>query len=296
MKSIRHGFAREVWIADADGERARRLTAGYDAKVSRNGQWVAFARGRRPDLYVIGTDGRDERRIARWAYPAAWAPDSRRIVAVRDRTLLIVTRDASESPRVLARRELASDVALSPDGRRIAYVSSAGRAPCGDLVTVSLEGSTRRRLTRRLDLAFPVWAEDEILVTRLGRRCLSLNGGIWSVAAHGGGVRPLLRNAPARLTRLGYAGVMPFARLDNRRVLIGIRSEWGNETAVLHVETKKIRRLSGGHFQALSRDRRLVLEIAGSAEFPFAVLITPVAGGRPRRIAYGPFFDAHWNG
>ena len=98
-----------------------------------------------------------------------------------------------------------SELALSPDGRRIAYVRSEGTRPRAQIWVMNVDGSDQRRLTSGGDGEFwPQWSPD-------GRRlaymvwddsaCTPVSGSgcavpdVWTVDADGSGQRKVLDSA-----------------------------------------------------------------------------------------------------
>ena len=122
----------------------------------------------RGEIFVVGTDGRGRQNLTRTA--------------------------AAES-----------ELALSPDGRRIAYVRSEGTRPRAQIWVMNVDGSDQRRLTSGSDWEFgPQWSPD-------GRRlaymmwddsaCTPVSGSgcavpdVWTVDADGSGQRKVLDSA-----------------------------------------------------------------------------------------------------
>ena len=99
-RHVRGAAKADVWAVRVDGSGLRRLTrdgVSFDAAVSPDGRWIAFASGRgngadEPELYVMDADGRNARRLTQsqrglrtfWQNTSpAWSPDGRTIVFVR---------------------------------------------------------------------------------------------------------------------------------------------------------------------------------------------------------------------
>jgi Tol biopolymer transport system component len=112
----RYGSARDLWIADADGAHAQRLTSGSSPAWSTRG-WIAF--GSHGHLYRIRPDGTGRRRLTRGtgALPT-WSPDGRRLAFVSHGVW--VARADSTQPRHIVSGAIVDGVAWSPDGRRLA--------------------------------------------------------------------------------------------------------------------------------------------------------------------------------
>jgi Tol biopolymer transport system component len=73
------GHGPEVYVMRPDGTGVRRVVAGIAPKFSPDGKLIAFSRG--PDgvgdLFVVGVDGKNVRRVAKAdaAFPLGWVED-----------------------------------------------------------------------------------------------------------------------------------------------------------------------------------------------------------------------------
>ncbi len=133
--STRHGN-QEIYIADADGKNAIRLTSdpAIDAHPawSPDGSRIAFATNRWGDLElaVVGVDGRFVTRLTHSPglddYPA-WSPDGKTIALASNREgnfeIYLIDADG-QNPRNLSRHPgIDNFPAWSPDGR-VTFVSN----------------------------------------------------------------------------------------------------------------------------------------------------------------------------
>jgi TolB protein len=125
------GMVGHIWTTDADGRRQAQLTRGpqYDSSpaFAPDGKRIAFARDDavlgRVDIYVMDLSGGVLRRLTsapgNFGEPA-WAADGRRIYCFRSPDGVCAIDVASGKIRVLC---AGGAPAVSPDGRRVAYLS-----------------------------------------------------------------------------------------------------------------------------------------------------------------------------
>jgi hypothetical protein len=260
----------------------------------------------------VSSDGKHEQRLtstSRW--PEAWSDNGKWIVATTDYSLTIVDADSGRS-RLIA-RGVFYGFGFSPDGRRLIY----GRAPrkggedvCTariDLYVVPLAGGERSRLTRDGRSGFPVWGRRRIAFMRLPPRthfadCFA--PGIWTMRPDGSNLHALIARAPKPLSHSGYYGLQPVAWLKGGDLLVGVRSEWGNEAAVLK-SNGQLRRFvlysgSGTHrtgqvfyVDKASRDGQLALGSGGNVKTTISII--RVTDGRPLFAMRGAIWGPDWN-
>jgi Tol biopolymer transport system component len=121
---------------------------------SPDGRLIAFTSFRHGlgDIYVVGADGRGERRLTTHAAhddQSAWSPDGSMIAFISSRDgnpeLYVMNADGSGQRRVTSSPGREYYPTWSPDGKRIAFQSDrTGRA---NVWAVDLDGSDLRRLT-----------------------------------------------------------------------------------------------------------------------------------------------------
>jgi hypothetical protein len=299
-----------IWIGDADGRNMRPLTRGEYGLVSPDGRLVAIARG--SATRIVQPDGSDAS-LGR-GRPAGWFGGSRHLLLFRGRGLESVDIEDRDSTAVLiADAGLLRGWSVSPDGRRLAYglarrESRSGQ--CGeytDIYVVDRSGTARRRLTHDGRSSDPVWGDDRIAFARepVKPACAMPKAGIWTMGTDGTNVRPVLGRAPPRFAWNGYYGLRPHGWVTSGSLLIaGVRSEWGDELALIDLRTKRIRRpdldprpVYRRHMYVdhVSRDGRYVLATACGAETPCTISLFSVLEGRARNVVTGRVSAAHWN-
>jgi tricorn protease len=131
-------YAGEIWIADAEGGAARRLTAQQGRKegpvFSPDGRWIAFSGNYDGNLsvYVIAAEGGSPRRLTYHPdedFVRGWTPDGTRVlfassresIAGRARRLYTVGLGGG-LPEALP-MPMAERGAFAPDGGRLAYTA-----------------------------------------------------------------------------------------------------------------------------------------------------------------------------
>jgi Tol biopolymer transport system component len=278
-----------VWIADADGSHPRKLTKGFIGMLSPDGRTVAVQR-QGQGIFLVSSDGKQTRRLtAAKLRPQAWSPDSKTLYVTADAgqavvRLAAIDRDSGDV-KTIARGSLYG-LDTSPDGKQIVY----SRAPeataqgiCGDqfdLYVANLDGSGTKRITSDGLSAFPVWGAGGIAFTHFpGGFALADCGspGIGTIQPDGSKRKIVIERAPESITLSGFYGFQPLGWLDEKRLLVGLRSDAGTEGAVLDVGTRKLRRLHEMTDQP-SSDGRFSLGSGGDEEN--AVTIVRLADGK----------------
>jgi polyisoprenoid-binding protein YceI len=134
----------DIWIAAADGSRARRLVAtegaDRDPRWSPDGRWIAFAtlRGtQNQDVMIVRADGSDLRAVASttgYEYAPSFTPDGGTVLFVRDGAIRQIGL-GDEHSRALTDGPNDANPALSPDGNQLAFVRA------GSLYVADRDGS-----------------------------------------------------------------------------------------------------------------------------------------------------------
>ena len=204
-KRLATSFLDRIWISDADGRKGRVLrprSAVFerDPSWSPDGKSIAFAvdEGRDWDIHVAASDGKNSRRLTstpgdeRWP---SWTADGRIVFSHRDAPLspwrLFSVSSSGGDPVALfadAAADSELDAEVSPDGRRIAYISDRDSEDGDvDLWVADLQpdarGRTQRsRLTRVRGLeSSPSWSPDGGRIAYFAAR--EGLGSVWVTAA-----------------------------------------------------------------------------------------------------------------
>ncbi|HEY3019232.1 MAG TPA: DPP IV N-terminal domain-containing protein [Solirubrobacteraceae bacterium] len=142
--------AGDVYTAGADGRAVRRVTAdGANAAPAWSPGGTRLAYVHAGTLVTARPDGSARAPIADGVLQADWAPDGRRLVAVRrvgEHAELWVLDAASGAARRLTTGHDDLAARWSPDGRRVAFVRD------GDVWTLALDGTGPRRVTTSGDV------------------------------------------------------------------------------------------------------------------------------------------------
>ena len=131
-----------VWVMNADGSGKSRLTTGYEPHWSPDGKQIVFTRyydAHFDDLYVMNADGSGVRLVTDQPLGEArpsWLPDGRIIFTNGADQAYVVNVDGSGRTQ-LTKGKGVGDIAASPDGKLIAYPSSAAES----VVVVPLSGA-----------------------------------------------------------------------------------------------------------------------------------------------------------
>lgn len=157
----------EIWIADSNGNLARRITSFRGGNVSptynpKTGDQIAFISGRTglPQLYIMNSDGSGVQQMTDGGYASSpsWSPNGQFIAFAWDRKYgpgapggqdIYIMEVATKKWWQITHDGGRCDFPTwSPDGRHIAYENSAdGRAEHMRIWTMLSDGTQRRPLT-----------------------------------------------------------------------------------------------------------------------------------------------------
>jgi hypothetical protein len=284
-----------VWIADADGRHQHRLAGGNYGLVSPQGDVVAVDRGKN-DLYFVASNGSSDRLLVRRMKPYLWAPNGRTLLAVRGPSLFAL--DVRSGRRTLLVRGRSYGASVSPDSRAVVDALATRRDPTGgcaervDLHVIRLDGGGERQITHDGRSALPLWGPRHVTFSRVLPSCVSSS--LWRVRPDGSRLRPILARTPPRFTSNGYYGLGPLGWLAGwKRLVLGLRSEWGQEAVVLRVPSGRLR-WQHRYVDDVAADGALV-GTQGGAECPCGIIIFRASGGPSRLVAHGDVCCADWN-
>ncbi len=157
----------EIWVSDANGALARRITSFRGPDVSpvfnpRTGSQIAWISGRTglPQLYIMDTDGSAVQRMTDGGYATSvsWSPNGQFLAFAWDRKygpgapggqdiyiMEIATKRWIQLTHDGGRCDFPS---WSPDGRHIVYANTAdGKAGHMKIMTMLADGTQKRALT-----------------------------------------------------------------------------------------------------------------------------------------------------
>ena len=139
------------------------------AEWSPNGRMLVYSViwRKRTDLYVMGPDGSQKRRLtigAKRDGGARWSPDGRKIAFNRytgnSAHIYVINADGTNLRALTHGGELDGDPSWSPDGRRIAFDRFYGGPGQSDLFVMTAAGRSQRKLTSTPNASesFPEWS------------------------------------------------------------------------------------------------------------------------------------------
>jgi TolB protein len=157
----------ELWISDASGNLARRITSFRGGNVSpaynpKTGAQIAFVSGRTslPQLYIMNSDGSAVQQMTDGGYATSpsWSPNGQVIAFAWDhkygpgvpggQDIYVMEATTKKWIQLTFNGGRCDFPSWSPDGRHIVYANSAdGRAEHTRVWTMLADGSQRRPLT-----------------------------------------------------------------------------------------------------------------------------------------------------
>jgi Tol biopolymer transport system component len=200
---IAYSGAGKVWVAAADGSRARAIADGSSPSWSPDGRAIAFQSARVPgeglDVYEMEATGAQQHRLvthpvdnAANDFDPAWSPLDDTVVFATDRAgnndIWVSTANGHQGGPLTTSSADDRSPAWSPDAARIAFVSD--RDGNDDIYVMSADGSGTRRLTDNVapDEA-PAWSPDGSAIAFQSSR--DGNPEIYAMRSDGSGLRRL---------------------------------------------------------------------------------------------------------
>lgn len=257
------GGAQNLWVRPprAEGE-ARQLTTFRDGRVV----WPTIAYDGRTIVF--------ERDFGIWTFDVG---------AGQAREVPIALRGASSTPEPehVVLTNAFSELVLSPDGKKIAFVAH------GDVFVASAaEGGDAERVTATPGLEGPArWAPDSRRLVYAAHR-----DGAWHLYLYDVGAR-----AETQLTSARQSDASPQLSPDGK-LLAFIRG--GRELRVLTLDTRQERVAATGTFGlppftvgralAWSPDGRWIAYLSGGPKLFVNAYVVPVAGGAARQVSWLP--------
>jgi tricorn protease len=238
---VAFSYHEDIWIADADGSRARRLTAhvanDVGPRFSPDGKWIAFTSNRAGsnDVYVIPAEGGEARQLTYYSgddQVLYWAPDGKAILISSNRgpsafgspLYLLPLDGAPPEPIRMAQARLGM---LKQDGSLLAFNrvlpstgvwrkafkgNSAPGLAVEDLKTNQITGLTNtntKDYRQHVNDVYPMWGADGMLYFA-SERDGTYN--IWRIAPKGG--------TPQQVTHFASGGVFfPSISPDGRKII-----------------------------------------------------------------------------
>jgi TolB protein len=173
---------------------------------------------------------------------------------------------------------IASDTHRAKNG--LIVFASVRASGAFELYTMKPDGTHQKRLTRsRPGGRDPTWAPD-------GRRIAFVNTDVnelWLMRADGSNARPIMRSLQVR--------DRPTWSPDGRRLAFVVLSKSKKEELwVMHLQTRRARKLTTGSYPAWSADGKRIAFVRAGLRSEDIYTIAP-AGGRPRRLTRTPNVD-----
>jgi TolB protein len=157
----------QIYLIDADGGDARRLTKGgsldTEAVFSPDGKWLYFTsdRGGSPQIYRMPADGGEVKRLTfegTYNVSPSPSPDGKYLAFVRrdGGSFRVAVLDLeSGQTQTISQTHFDESPSFAPNSRAILYATLVnGR---GVLATVSVDGRVKQRLSIAGDLREPAW-------------------------------------------------------------------------------------------------------------------------------------------
>ena len=201
------GTGFDVWVADVDGANAMELSSFdgffFDPSWNPAGTKIVFsvytAATSSLEVFTVNANGGTPKRITDTPkideYQPVWSPDGRWIVvsanndndAVFNYDLYRYASDGSRRMRITdTPKRYEGSPEFSADGNRVSFVSAGGSGQ-GDVMTMKLNGTVARNVTRNVgvDVTQAIWLPNGRIA--FGGRPVGEDIEIWTISADGSG-------------------------------------------------------------------------------------------------------------
>jgi Tol biopolymer transport system component len=311
-----HVFHPHVVVAQDDGKGAKPIGAGTNAKVSPDGNLVAFERepsnGKAPEmkLYDVAT-GKTKTIFSPWreSYSFAWSPDSTMVAALGGgelgkRTLYVVNVETGKKTRIAT--GYFNGLSFSPDNAEVAFgLASEEFGGKINIVRGPVAGGPTSPLTHDGISGWPLWGPQGqiVFVKQLnakGRKYGPKND-LFLMDGNGKGVKRLTHTTVGDLV----SGLFPTAWSASGNQLL---AEFGGQdtsyAVAVNPKTGKEKNLSPDNTEtgfagvALTPNGKTVLGYIGGFEggsTSLKIASVPYRGGKPKVLVNGGFSPS-WGG
>jgi len=218
----------------------------------------------------------------------AWSPDGRRIAYVTTSGALRIVGADGSGQRTLLEKAPFGDFAWSPDGRRIAYTGAGGTSV--QIYIISAGGGKPRPLVRSVPSSvLPTWSSRGEIAFTSAR---TDRGHIYSISPDGGQLRILVRRAADSFPAWSPdGGLLLFQRSEC------VRGACGTALSVVRADGSRLRRLIfvpnhpiGDLAATWSPDgTRIALERPKSRRFSREIVVVGVDGSGVRVVTKGVY-------
>ena len=141
----------EIYVVNVDGTGEVRLTdaIGSDTNPSwsNDGSTIAFQTERNgsEEIYLVGDDGSNLRKVADGAYPS-FSPDGSQIVYEYNEDIWVINVDGTNPVQLTTNGGFDGEPSFSPDGTQILYVSDRDDGDW-EIYVMDIDGTNQQRLT-----------------------------------------------------------------------------------------------------------------------------------------------------
>jgi Tol biopolymer transport system component len=151
-----------IYVFNADGTNLTRLTntnnvQDSEPKYSPNGLEIAFTRiypnqNNRYELWIMNSDGSNQRHINIEGYGAKWSPDGTKFIYISNKSgnseIYTCNVDGTNESRVTTTNDIETNPIWCPDGQYILFARSENEDPFGfEIYKMKLDGTEFTQLT-----------------------------------------------------------------------------------------------------------------------------------------------------